>query len=143
MIITTILWSFIPGALTSVFQMMLYKITGSPIPAKQRMHQAVIFSCMIFSYFAFTVIQAQNSIGPNFYSVLNVPIDFKSRDLKVNYRSLSLKYHPDKNGHLSEIQKDLYHEKYISIRKAYEVLSNKNTNFAYGILQVLKIRKTL
>lgn len=132
-LIATAFWSFVPSALTSFIQKSLYKLKLlSPTPPqRQKSHAVFIFTSVIFCYFVFSVLKTLGEIEPNFYSVLDVPIDFKTKDLKVNYRSLSLQYHPDKNGHLAQDLKDVYHEKYLKIRKAYEILSDKNTLFAY------------
>lgn len=132
-LIATAFWSFVPSALTSFIQKSLYKfkILIPSSPQRQKSHSVFIFTAVIFCYFAFSVLKTLGEIEINFYSTLDLPIDFKTKDLKVNYRSLSLQYHPDKNGHLAQDLKDVYHEKYLKIRKAYEILSDKNTLFAY------------
>lgn len=132
-LIASIFWSFVPSTLTSFIQRSLYKfkLLTPSTPQKQKSHSIFIFTVVILSYFAFSVTKTVGKIKPNFYSVLDVPIDFKTKDLKLNYRALSLKYHPDKNGHLEQKLKDEYHERYLMIRKAYEVLSDKATLFAY------------
>jgi DnaJ-class molecular chaperone len=55
----------------------------------------------------------------NFYEVLGVPQDAGESDIKKAYRSLSLKYHPDRNGDAEAT------EKYKLINEAYEVLSDQ------------------
>jgi hypothetical protein len=132
-LLTTVFWSFIPSTLTAFIQKILYstKLLKPWNPQTQKRQYIIIFSLVIMTYFTVSVIKTWYELEPNFYSVLNVQTSFNSKDLKVNYRSLSLQYHPDKNGQTSEEMKNIYHEKYLKIRKAYEVLSNKNTLFAY------------
>ncbi|OMO62342.1 hypothetical protein CCACVL1_22883 [Corchorus capsularis] len=61
----------------------------------------------------------------NHYSVLGVPRDASSADIKRAYRLLARKYHPDvsKDSQAGEVFK--------SIRRAYEVLSNEVTRVQY------------
>jgi curved DNA-binding protein CbpA len=131
-LLLTIFWSFFPGAATNFILKILYSIKVLKYsPQSAKTHGTIIFTLIIASYFSFSVIKSFADLQPTYYSVLDVSTNFKSKELKVNYKSLSLQYHPDKNGHVSQNLKDQYEEKYLLIRKAYEVLSNKNTLFAY------------
>lgn len=61
----------------------------------------------------------------NYYKILGVDTDCDIDDIKKAYRSLSLKYHPDKNS--SSNAKD----KFIEITEAYKVLSDKSRREKY------------
>ena len=41
-----------------------------------------------------------HDVKQNYYDVLNLPVGFQNKDLKANYRALSLQYHPDKQPHV-------------------------------------------
>lgn len=56
---------------------------------------------------------------PNFYDVLGVSRDASEGDIKKAYRSLSLKYHPDRNSDANA------KSKFQEINEAYETLSDE------------------
>ena len=53
-----------------------------------------------------------------FYDILGVGKDANEADIKKAYRSLSLKYHPDRNKEPEAV------EKYKKINEAYETLGD-------------------
>jgi DnaJ-class molecular chaperone len=55
----------------------------------------------------------------SFYEILQVNENASEMEIKKSYRTLSLKYHPDKNADLQE------QHKFIALTNAYEVLSDK------------------
>lgn len=59
-----------------------------------------------------------NNIMPNFYDVLGVSREASEGDIKKAYRSLSLKYHPDRNSDPDA------KSKFQEINEAYEILSD-------------------
>jgi DnaJ-class molecular chaperone len=63
----------------------------------------------------------------NYYDVLNVPKDADHNQIKKAYRSLSLKYHPDRNP--SEEAK----KKIVEVNEAYEVLSDEKNRKEYDM----------
>ncbi|CAF9909371.1 MAG: hypothetical protein GOMPHAMPRED_006729 [Gomphillus americanus] len=62
----------------------------------------------------------------DFYKLLDIDKSASERDIKKAYRTLSKKYHPDKNP-----GDDTAHAKFVAIAEAYETLSNKETRRIY------------
>ncbi|RAJ80368.1 DnaJ-like protein [Chitinophaga dinghuensis] len=58
----------------------------------------------------------------NYYQVLGVSQQASPQEIKAAYRSLSKKYHPDKNG-----GEPYFEEKFKELQRAYEVLSDPGT----------------
>ena len=56
-----------------------------------------------------------------YYSILNIPPDSNSDDIKKAYRKLSMRYHPDKNNNTTN---DIFKK----ITEAYAVLSSSENN---------------
>jgi DnaJ-class molecular chaperone len=57
----------------------------------------------------------------DFYNLLEIPRQATKADIKKAYRSLSMKYHPDKNP-----GDEAAAEHYKKVNRAYEVLSDEN-----------------
>jgi hypothetical protein len=60
----------------------------------------------------------------NLYDVLEININSSNKEIKNAWKKLALKYHPDKNKNISC-------EKFIKIKHAYEILSNKELKKQY------------
>jgi DnaJ-related protein SCJ1 len=68
------------------------------------------------------------SAGDDFYKILEIPREADNKQIKKSFRTLSLKYHPDKNPG------DKYaHEMFLKINKAYETLSDPEKRKIYDI----------
>lgn len=63
--------------------------------------------------------------GKDYYSILELSKDADDKQIKLSYRQLSKKYHPDKNSSPEA------HEKFIEIGEAYEVLSDPDKRAKY------------
>ena len=62
------------------------------------------------------------------YEILGVRKDASLTEIRNSYRQLVLKYHPDKNAHLSEIEKKELALKFQQIKEAYESLKKEIEN---------------
>jgi len=72
--------------------------------------------------------------GQNLYEILEVPKDASDRDVKKAYRSLAVKWHPDKIDWVKEPEAKLKFER---ITKAYEILSDSMKRKIYDKEQTL------
>ena len=68
------------------------------------------------------------SCGEDFYTILQIKRDANEREIKKAFRSLSVKYHPDKNPGNQKA-----HDMFIKLNKAYETLSNAESRKIYDI----------
>jgi len=70
--------------------------------------------------------QFKQASGPKDpYTVLNVPRDASSEEIKKAYKQLANKYHPDKVLHLGDEFKKLAEERFKEIQEAYRELMPK------------------
>uniref|UniRef100_K3WV03 DnaJ homolog subfamily C member 16 n=1 Tax=Globisporangium ultimum (strain ATCC 200006 / CBS 805.95 / DAOM BR144) TaxID=431595 RepID=K3WV03_GLOUD len=65
----------------------------------------------------------------DYYKILGVKKDFSDRELKKAYRTLALKYHPDKVD--NDEEKEKAKEKFVEVSEAYEVLSDAQKKEEY------------
>lgn len=64
----------------------------------------------------------------DYYKILGVKKDFSDRELKKAYRTLALKYHPDK---ADDADKEDAKKKFVEVSEAYEVLSDQKKKEEY------------
>jgi DnaJ-class molecular chaperone len=64
----------------------------------------------------------------NYYEVLNVSINASLSEIKYSFRSLALRYHPDKNKNSEESKRT-----FMELVEAYEVLSDENARRKYDL----------
>ena len=64
----------------------------------------------------------------NYYEILGVPQDAPPNEIKKRYKTLVLKFHPDKES------SSIAREAMVLINKAYEVLSDTKTRAAYDVI---------
>lgn len=64
----------------------------------------------------------------NYYKILNVDKDASQSEIKSAYRTLAMKFHPDKNPNDTDAE-----EKFKEISEAYEVLSNEEKRQNYDM----------
>ncbi|SCV00254.1 LANO_0F05974g1_1 [Lachancea nothofagi CBS 11611] len=67
----------------------------------------------------------------NLYKVLGLSQDASYKDIRKSYLLMTRKYHPDKQGQLSEEQKQKNEEKMSQINEAYEILSDEEKRKDY------------
>ena len=60
----------------------------------------------------------------DYYKILNISKGANSKEIRKAYLNLTKKYHPDKQGSLSEEEQKKVHEKMSEINEAYEILSD-------------------
>ncbi|XP_020891740.1 uncharacterized protein LOC9323498 isoform X3 [Arabidopsis lyrata subsp. lyrata] len=65
------------------------------------------------------------------YAVMDLNNECTQRDLKLSYKNLVLKWHPDR--FLEDIEKDEAKMKFQSIQRAYSVLSDSNKRLLYDV----------
>jgi len=69
--------------------------------------------------------------SPNYYAVLNVRKEANDEEIKVAYRTMCVRYHPDK--HIDPKNKETAEMIFAKVHKAYEVLSDSQTRMIYDI----------
>src|SRR6266852_1550882 len=67
----------------------------------------------------------------NYYDVLGIPVLATSDDIKVAFRKLAHRWHPDKNMGRKKEEQAHAEEKYREVREAFEVLSNPAKRATY------------
>jgi molecular chaperone DnaJ len=65
-------------------------------------------------------------VRKDYHQILNVAHEATDEEIKKAYRTLALKYHPDRNPHNKEAE-----ERFKEISEAYEVLSDQEKRFRY------------
>ncbi|KAJ3142519.1 hypothetical protein HK100_002188 [Physocladia obscura] len=122
-----LLWAYLPRLATNWLNAGINRVFFPDLSSHDprfRRNWQLVFTLVVASYLFYSVVQVERGIPPNFYAVLNMtPASFSPKSLKVNYRALSLSFHPDKNP--------AFNDHYILIRKAYEVLKDANLKLAY------------
>ena len=63
------------------------------------------------------------------YKILELNYNANNDEIKKSYKKLILKYHPDKN-------KNIKADKFIKIKYAYDILSNKDTKDKYDLKRI-------
>jgi preprotein translocase subunit Sec63 len=94
-----------------------------------------IYILVISLYLAWTLYNADKNLH-DYYKTLGVPVNASEKELRSNYRELSLRYHPDKVSESGENVEAIY----LNIRDAYEVLKSPIKRQIYGIISLTKTR---
>lgn len=86
---------------------------------------------LLVAFLLLLTLQLTYAMDPSkdYYKVLGVKKDFSDRELKKAYRTLALKYHPDKTDNSAD--KDAAKEKFVEVSEAYEVLSDPQKKDEY------------
>lgn len=75
--------------------------------------------------------QPMHNTDKDYYKILGVSKSSNSKDIRKAYLNLTKKYHPDKQGSLSEDEQKKVHEKMSEINEAYEYLSDDGKRNEY------------
>lgn len=70
-------------------------------------------------------------MAKNYFEILGLSKDAKTRDIKTAYRKLAGKYHPDKLMNLDSDEQKRSDEKFKEIKEAYEALVNPKSRQEY------------
>ncbi|EDO15439.1 hypothetical protein Kpol_1027p13 [Vanderwaltozyma polyspora DSM 70294] len=73
----------------------------------------------------------QDHTGKDYYKVLGISKAASSKEIRKAYLDLTKKYHPDKQGQLSEKEQEKIHEKMSQVNEAYEILSDEGKKRDY------------
>lgn len=68
----------------------------------------------------------------DYYKILEVDPEASKEVIDKAYKALSLKYHPDKHP---EERKEAATQKWLEMRKAYEILSDDKERAAYDVMR--------
>jgi len=93
------------------------------------MHPSTSYSSSCARFFLLSILAAfltSVAAGEDFYKLLGIKRSATQKEIKKAYRSLSLKYHPDKN------KEEGAAEKFSEISRAYEVLSDDTLRDIYN-----------
>lgn len=86
---------------------------------------------LLRSTFASNIIRCYSTQGQNFYDILEIPRSSTSKDIKLQFKKMSKKYHPDLNSHLQDEEKTANNDRFIRIVNAYETLKDDTTRKQY------------
>lgn len=81
-------------------------------------------------------IRVYSTTSPNFYEILDVPLNALIKEIKVQFKKLSKKLHPDLNSHLNEEEKAANNDAFVDIVTAYDTLKDIKKKKQYD--QMLK-----
>lgn len=70
----------------------------------------------------------------NYYQVLELLPHASLKEIKMQFKKLSIKFHPDVNAHLCEEEKTANNEKYVGMVQAYETLKDAKKKREYDAL---------
>lgn len=92
---------------------------------------AVICSCVHGSF----PNNGRSEVARNPYKILGVSKESSSDEVKRSYRSLCLKYHPDKNVHLSQKERDKAEDLFKQVQAANDQIGTSEARQAYELQQ--------
>nr|CCA18675.1 Type II (General) Secretory Pathway (IISP) Family p [Albugo laibachii Nc14] len=92
-----------------------------------RAFRVLILCSVVLLSLLFSVTRSIDSTK-DYYAILGVKKGCSDRELKKAYRTLALKYHPDKT---EEKDRDAAQEKFVEVSEAYEVLSDPKKKEEY------------
>ncbi|KAK6454297.1 uncharacterized protein RJT20DRAFT_136659 [Scheffersomyces xylosifermentans] len=85
------------------------------------------------SYIASRTYSTSSGSTLNHYDILDVPLNASIKDIKVSFKKLSKRFHPDLNTHLEPEEKEANNSKFVEIVSAYETLKDIKKKKQYDI----------
>lgn len=79
-----------------------------------------------------TTVNASGAIDP--YAILHVTRNASQEDIRKSYKTLCLRYHPDKNIDRSPTERKQFEEHFKEIQKAYSLIGDKETRRNHDLL---------
>jgi DnaJ-class molecular chaperone len=76
------------------------------------------------------------------YHVLGVPRDASQKDIQKSYKSLCLKFHPDKNVHKPSHERNRCEEKFKEIQHAYSQIGDERSRRSYDVQEAYGFGRT-
>ncbi|KND02969.1 uncharacterized protein SPPG_02044 [Spizellomyces punctatus DAOM BR117] len=127
-------WTFVPSMATKFLQKQYYSFRSSkkpPTPSEAQFHYSVIYVLVVVVYLIYSFVQVERNLPPTYYDFLDVSRNCDARDLRSQFRQMSLLYHPDKLQSLPESERVLHETRYLQIRQAYDILKEPIKRAAY------------
>jgi len=138
-VFTWVGWAFLPNFATNLLQGFYYRLTiragrphprpGEPLFAYHRRRIHILILCL---YLLYTLVQTLYDIrlAGDFYSDLGVTPSSTDREVKVRFRRLAAKFHPDKvhqNGPVSPAMEGAF----VHLKLAQDTILDPAKRFAY------------
>ncbi|RKO96385.1 DnaJ-domain-containing protein, partial [Caulochytrium protostelioides] len=133
MFMQIVMWSFVPGVATSILQKMYYRVryggkkhsppAGSPLFSK---HYRFFYAAVIGTYLVYSLTSSYHNMPESLYDQLGASPTSSVAELKRSFRTMSLRYHPDKTDGNPELEKQ-----FIIIRRAYDMLKDGRSRTYY------------
>ncbi|AOW02394.1 hypothetical protein B0I72DRAFT_141541 [Yarrowia lipolytica] len=136
-------WSILPSVLAPIIQWiyekMKYPVGERPtIKSKQNLRQRIILTIGIFllafrvaqGYYDVTKDNSDLSYQQSHYHALNLTSTALPRDIRRQYKKLSVTNHPDKARSLGKDPKQA-EDDFIELKTSYEILSDPKLKFGY------------
>ncbi|KAI5818478.1 hypothetical protein BZA77DRAFT_277731 [Pyronema omphalodes] len=130
---SNILWFFLPQTVTGWVVSFYFRVmtrAGDPQPTPGTpLHNRVtkrVYITLISAYLLYTIYESYYDIlqKPTFYDLLQVPHDVTAKDLKSQFRRLTIQFHPDKAGAGTG-------DFFVLLKIAYDTLLDPTKRFAY------------
>jgi curved DNA-binding protein CbpA len=117
---------------TLVYLFVLPSVTGWCIrkfPGRKGIYYACAVLCCVAAVTTYTGYLSEKP--ESYYSLMETPVTSTQQQVKRAFRSISLKYHPDKLGALSGEERDAAGARYVLIMAANDVLSDPHARKVY------------
>lgn len=135
-------WLFVPSMITDFLLARYYGFRYGSSRSRPQQNTSKytkdrnrIYIFVVTLYLLYSFVNTIQSLPPNHYSVFDLSPSADSRELRSAHRKLSLIYHPDKNP-----GDEVAQNKFIQIRKTYEVLSDTLKRSVYDTLGLETIK---